>query len=187
MTQKDYDEFLKSLSDKFPKFKLIAKNKSFLMKLISFLLKVITFGKMNNFMDSFYTTVGYTVYYPESYKESTFERRFLILLHESVHMAQMREERLWGVEFIGMMIYAIKYLFLPVPLFRAKSRMKYELEAYATDIVMSNKLFGTELFGRRKDFVVATLSGPQYFWTWTDKKDLEKRLVDEINKIHSAL
>lgn len=150
------------------------KKDSLLMKIIDIFLKVITFGKQNQFMISYVTTVGDKIYVPNGFMEQWSAQSIdCILFHENVHVEQYRKE--------GFLFY-FKYLFFPIPCFHAHCRLEYELEAYSKDIVYSHKKYGTTLFGDRFNMVIEQMTGPMYFWTCTNRKNVASNLTKKIIK-----
>lgn len=161
--------------------KIVKKNDSLLMKVIHYFLMVITFGKNKNFLSSFVTTIGQTIYVPDSWDRHSESEKEMILAHEQVHIDQYKKE---GI------LFSLKYLFWPFPCIRATARLKYECEAFAKDIVLSYKKNLTPVFSGRFDYVVQLLSGPEYFWTCTDQNYVRKVLtfciLKELKKQRNA-
>ena len=59
-----YEQLLLEIANEFPSFKIVAKADSAFMKVLDFLLKLITFWQMKTFMSRYVTTIGCTVYTP---------------------------------------------------------------------------------------------------------------------------
>lgn len=141
------------------------------MKLINIFLVIITFGKQNKFMIDYITTIGTKIYVPDGWDEWSEEVKDCVLFHENVHVEQYKKE---GLK------YVFKYLFWPLPALRARARLEYEVEAYAKDIVYSYRKYGTPLFGYRCYKIISNLTGPEYFWTYTNRAYVSKRLFSKI-------
>jgi hypothetical protein len=159
-------DLLAEIKQEFPKFKLVHKRDSSLMKVIDLFLKVITFWKMRDFMRTFTTTIGCTVYVPSSWPMRPPKSRMIILRHERIHMRQRKRLWLW---------YSLSYLLLPVPALWAYFRMKYEMEAYEESLRAVVEYYGTpSLTPVLKEKYVAYFTGPSYFWTWPWRKRVER-------------
>lgn len=62
-----YSDLLDDMRSEFSSFKIVWKKDSWLMKFIDGFLRVITLGKQRSFMTDYITTIGYTVYVPDSW------------------------------------------------------------------------------------------------------------------------
>lgn len=170
---------LDEIKEEFPKFKIVSKGDSKLMKVIDILLKVITFWQMKTFLERFVTTIGYTVYVPTDWDDdSKVETNLITLRHERVHMRQYSRHPIW---------FSLSYLLFPVPVLFAYSRMKYEMEAYEETLRGWNDLFGQEaLFDSgNRSHMIRHFTSAEYFWTWVWKPTIEKwydKTVDDILK-----
>lgn len=160
------DALLADIRKEFPAFKLVDKSTSKLMLMIDLFLKVITLWRMKDFMRTFTTTIGYTVYVPSGWKMRPIKSRSIILRHERVHMRQRAHLGLW---------YSISYLFFPLPAVWAYFRMKYEMEAYEESLRAVAEYYGTASFTQAmRRAYVAHFTGPEYFWTWPWKARIER-------------
>lgn len=106
--KKSYFAHVFNLKAEFPKFRIQKKEDSNLMKFISWVLFLITFGQMKRetFMDLFVTTLGYTVYVNSSWDRLPEDDKLSVLVHEATHIRQYDEE---GV------LFALKYALFPLP------------------------------------------------------------------------
>lgn len=173
MYTSNYLEELDRVKKQFPKFKIVNKKDSFFMKLISWLLFIITFGKMSRetFMNSFHTTIGNTLYVSNTWNLKTDLAKHCTLHHESVHLEQSSKDPL----------FSLKYLFWPFPIFWANSRLQYEAEAYGRELAMANIVYKMPITESQIARIVANLTGPAYFWTCADKKKAFERVEFFIN------
>lgn len=163
----NYEEFVRDTSSAYPKFELVEKRTSALMKVIDVLLKLITFGLMKNFMSDFTTTFGYTVYTPSSWESWSDAVKLIVLRHERVHMRQRKQ--------LGSFWFGLSYLLLPVPSIWAYYRMKYEMEAYEETIRATFEAYGLKVFSTENhDFIIRNFTGASYFWTWPWRKRIEE-------------
>jgi len=161
----------------FPKFRVVKKSESFLMKAINAFLLVITFWQMKAFMTRFITTVGTTVYVPDDWNEQTEIDRMIVLRHERVHMRQKQK--------YGMFLFSLLYLFIPLPGAFAYYRRKFEQEAYEesmwalVDLTPNGlDILATESY---REQMVHHFTSSEYFWTWLGREELED-WYDETHK-----
>lgn len=159
-------ELLANIKAEYPDFKLVEKSTSKLMKVIDVLLKVITFWRMTEFMTSFTTTLGYTVYTASGWSDLSERTKIAILRHERVHMRQKKE---------GGFLFSVKYLLLPFPILWAYYRMKYEMEAYEESMKVLWEYRGIAGFTREyREAMLRHFTSAEYFWMWPWKARLNK-------------
>lgn len=162
----NFDELREDIQKEFPDFRMLQKEDSRFMRLLDFLLKVITFWRMQDFMVSFTTTIGNTVYVPSTWGVRPPKSKMIILRHERVHMRQRARLGLW---------YSLSYLLLPAPAVWAYYRMRYEMEAYEESMRAVLEYYGLESFtpNLRRNYI-EHFTGPEYFWTWPWKSRIER-------------
>ena len=175
---KIYDDLLVATKAEHKDFRIIKKTDSSFMKFLNVLLLIITFGQMKSFMTEFITTIGYKVYVPKDFDSWPESNRFLTIVHESVHMKQRKNALLGGFGF------SFAYLFLPLPAFFALCRLRYEIEAYATDAVFGHRVYHFSKESRAKE-VAQLLSNSSYFWTWWSDKEVESQMLEKIKEIEN--
>ena len=162
-----YNKLIDDIKKEFPDFKIIKKTDSRFMKLINFFLRVASFGKMKTFMDSFITTIGTTVYVPDSWDARSVSSKAITMRQERVHMRQARE--------FGRITFSLLYLLFPVPAVFAYFRMKFEKEAYEESLKAAYEYYGTKLFTQAlKDDIVQHFTSAEYMWMWPWKKSIEE-------------
>lgn len=173
-----YEMIIAEMKDEFPKFKLVEKKNSLLMKALNVFLKVITFGLMKTFMTNFTTTMAYTVYTPSRWN---ILDRTGILKHERVHMRQMRR--------YGRVWFSLSYTFLWFPTIFAYFRKKYEQEAYETSMRHSAQSYGIKYIEdvKYRERMVARFTSAQYFWTWPWRRSIEKWYDGVVAKIKEEI
>lgn len=173
-----YNKLIDDIRKEFPDFKIIKKTDSRFMKFINIFLYVSSFGKMKTFMNSFITTIGTTVYVPDSWDDRSVSSKAITMRHERVHMRQARD--------FGRIAFSLLYLFFPVPLVFAYFRMKFEKEAYEESLKAAYEYYGTKLFTQAlKDDIVQHFTSAEYMWMWPWKKSMEEwydRVVVGITK-----
>lgn len=174
---RDYQSVINSIKDEFPEFRLVAKDKSFFMKLCNVGLLIITFGMMRGFMHVFTTTVGYKVYTPSRWTSWDWQIRAIILRHERIHMRQRKA--------MSMLLYAIEYLFLWFPCFFAYFRMKYEMEAYEESMRADKEYYGGHLLrdSKYRREMISHFTSAQYFWTWPWRERIERWYDDTADRL----
>ena len=125
------------------------KSDSRLMHAIGKVLSV--FGN-KRFMESYWTTLFKTIYYPS--RVSDPYRYDVVIEHECVHVAQWRKFNI---------LFTISYLFIPLPMGLAWFRWRWEREAYLVNIAHAqDKLAAIES-------IVHNL-WHEYLWTWPKKR-----------------
>lgn len=157
-----YAELQQEVLAEFPRYREVSKSSSCLMRLISWILWLITFGRMKNFMGSFITTLGFTVYVPDGWAETSDYEKSIILRHERVHMRQRAK--------YGGLLFALAYLLFPLPCVFAYARRCFEQEAYAESLRATVELMlqGDQLIqtAEYRENHIRYFTGASYFWTW---------------------
>lgn len=152
--------------------KIAAKDKKlkYLWLAIHWFLKIISFGKMSTFYTAYTTTIGNRIYYPAGWHMAKATKQdYVILRHEAEHVRQIDKlgdgSMLWGTLIMGFL-----YLFIPLPIFFAWFRYKFEREAYRESIRTIKSLGDNPDL----DWYVQQLTGPSYLWTWVLKKRVRR-------------
>lgn len=180
----DLDVVLAKLEIEFPKFKIIYKHDSWLMRFISRFLWVCSMGKMSNFMDGFISVVGYTVYVPKQWLTLAPTHRAVILRHERVHMRQRVR--------YGAFLYSFLYLCFPLPIGLSYFRAKLEMEAYEETLKAICELYqanGVAIIQGKvhRDKIVNHFMGAQYFWMWPFRSRVEAWYDEAVRKAVSCM
>lgn len=168
------------ITQEFESFKIRSKQDSRLMKTIDIFLKIISFGKLNSFM-KFTTTVGYTVYVPETWADKEEEKKIELLRHERIHMRQRKK---WSI-----LLFPLMYLMLPFPVLFAWFRLSFEKEAYEESMRTIYELDGNTSRLRTasyKEAMTSKLVGPPYFWAWYRKRDIESWFENFVASLESG-
>ncbi len=101
-------------------------------KLIGFIVKLVSLGKNDKFMTDYITTFGKTIAMPVRVWDTRgtdpigFNQ---ILTHELTHVKWFMRLGL-GNQYLGILVHAIPYIFLPLPFGLAWCRYQFESEAY---------------------------------------------------------
>jgi hypothetical protein len=172
-----YEDVIKEIAEQFPDFELKAKEDSSFMKLLSFFFRIISFGKVDNFLTQYTITIGRRIYLPKNWFLLPDKYKASILRHELVHMRQMKKYTL--------PVFLFVYLLLPFPLFLSWFRARLEWEAYEESLRDEYELHGTKylLSEEYKTSIVELFTGPAYGWMWPFRKRVEKWYDDAVKKI----
>lgn len=126
-------------------------------KVLDTLLRIVSFGKLNNFMKRT-TTIGRWIAFGEDVDlYNTGMRELLVLVHEREHVIRFRKYTLLGMAFL--------YLFFPLPIGLAYFRYKFELEAFLKEADYAKDL-GVTI---NPEDIIKSLSGSSYVWAWPEK------------------
>jgi len=174
----DYDKLVAEMREEFPKFKIVEKKDSTLMKLCNIGLLIITFGQMKTFMSKFTTTVLFTIYTPSEWEDAD---QVGILKHERVHMRQLRRH--------GIFWFWLGYCFLWFPTCFAYYRKKYEQEAYEETLRHRAQTGGMRYLEHPeyRESIISNFTSAKYFWTWPWRKDIEEWYDACVRKIRLEL
>ena len=120
---------------------------------------------MNTFMQNFVTTLGYTVYVPNTWESWDDSQRAIILSHEAVHMGQRVK--------YGMILFALMYTIILPSIFTYRS--KFEMEAYTVSIQLTYQVTQDMDYMENdfKDFIVTQFVSANYFWMNPFKSQVE--------------
>jgi hypothetical protein len=174
----EYDKLIADMKDEFPKFQVIDKKDSLMMKAINIFLKIITFGQMKTFMTHFTTTVGYRMYVSSRW---LLADQVGVVKHERVHMRQMRRH--------GKIWHALSYLFLWTPCVFAHFRKKYEQEAYEESMRHRATTYGLKHIkgAEYREGIISNFTSAKYFWTWPFRKSIETWYDATVQKISDEI
>ena len=176
----DYDQLYKECQSEFPTFNMRKKRDSLLMKNIDKALKILTFGKMKSFLTSYITTIGTTVWVTDNWETYHANVKYEILSHEMVHMRQART--------LGLVLYSILYLFIPIPFGFAWFRAKFEMQAYEESMRVVYRAHGIDSLTNPlyKARIVGHFTGPDYGWMMPFKSTVEKWYDGVVDKIRNG-
>lgn len=167
MSEVEYARVVSATLDEFPRFEIVRKQDSGFMKLLNVLLRIVTVGQMRTFMTGFVTTIGNTMWVPDGWDDWSPFARAAVLRHERVHLRQ--QERM------GMLVYSLWYLLLPLPLFLAWGRAELEKEAYAESIRAYGEYWGQDFFTDDvRERMVRHFTSAEYGWMWPFRRSIEK-------------
>jgi hypothetical protein len=168
-----YERLVAALHEELPGFRIVRKDQSRLHRAIHRVLVVVTLGQMRDYLDSYQTTIGKTVYVTSDWDEWSADRRYVTLRHEAVHLRQFRK---WTLP-----VMALFYIFLPLPMGLAYCRARLEWEAYAETIRAAAEVWGPDVprGASYRAHIIDQFMGPSYGWMWPFRTTLE-RWYDQI-------
>jgi hypothetical protein len=178
-----YDDLVRALEAEIPGFRIVRKDESRLHRFIHRFLIVVTFGGMREYLTSYQTTIGRTVWVTSDWDDRDPRRRYVTLRHEAVHLRQFRRWTLPGM--------ALLYVLLPLPLGLAWFRARFEMEAYADTIRATAEVFGPEA-ARDPELraeIIEEFTGPSYGWMWPFRRSLERwydLVLAEVESVAAA-
>jgi hypothetical protein len=164
-----YDKIVFELKVEFPKFKIVQKDKSWLMWFQYYAMLMFLWNKV--YMTDFITVFGNTVYMPLSFIGTKDGAD--VLRHERVHM---RDSRGW------MKIpYCISYIMLPIG---PSGRAYWEFRAYVETMQACYDRYGF-IPDDFIDFITDIFTGPKYLFMFPFPKTIRKWLLEARTKIRS--
>lgn len=183
-----------------PLFRVKSKTDSRIHRLIGRLLSL--FGN-RSYMTAFWTTFGYTTYYPND----SHDNDYAVLFHEGRHAQQSLNLNplIMGLFYLmpivlGVVILMISlswYVFaarttpliwlalfflLPQP---AYSRMLFEMDAYTVSLAIHYWTNG-KFDNKYTDHIVKQFTGVNYYFMWPFKWDVQRRVATAMYKITSG-
>ena len=177
MDEAAYLKLVQDVEREFPKFSIATKSTSRLMKIINICLMIITFGQMRRFMTHYFTTIGYTLYVPETWGTMEVIAKAVLLRHERVHMRQRKK--------YGMLLFSFLYLLFPLPTIFAYYRMKFEWEAYTESMRAYVEYYGLHFVQESKvrSNIISHFTSAEYFWMWPWRSGMEERYDTEVKML----
>jgi hypothetical protein len=162
-----YDALVAKLEREYG-LRIVRKDQSRLHRAIDVALRIVTFGQMRDYLTSYQTTIGRTVYVTPDWEATDRDERYVTLRHEAIHLAQFRRYTL--------PLMALLYLAVPLPLGLAYFRARFEQEAYAETIRAAAEVWGVAVpsSARYRAHVIDQFVGPSYGWMWPFRGALER-------------
>jgi hypothetical protein len=169
-----YAELVAALQREIPGFRIVRKDRSRLHRLIDRALRIVTFGQMRDYLGSYQTTIGKTVYVTASWDSIDPLQRYVTLRHEAVHLRQFRR---WTLP-----VMALLYIFMPLPLGLAYCRARFEWAAYAESIRAAAEVWGKHVPRQAgyRAHIVEQFVGPAYGWMWPFRRTVERWYEDVL-------
>lgn len=172
-----YDALVVKLRAEIPGFRVVLKHESRLHRAIDRALRIVTLGKMRDYLDSYQTTIGKTVYVTRDWDSWDADDRYVTLRHEAVHLRQFRR--------LTLPVMALVYIFLPLPMGLAYGRARLEWEAYAETIRAAAEVYGKAhpAGPSFRAHVVDQFVGPSYGWMWPFRRSVERWYDRELARL----
>ena len=173
------EQIIDDLRRNFRRFRIRMKRQSTLMRVIDVVLRIITLGKMRSFLTTYTTTIGTTIYVPDTWARMSDEARSIILRHERVHLWQ-------GAEY-GWLWFSVLFLFC-WPTIRTK-RAEFEREAYEESLRAMAEYYGVSHIKQHsvREWLIRTFTGPGYFWMWPDPVGVAVWYEETVTQIEKDL
>jgi hypothetical protein len=179
-------EAVDSLLNHMPLGAVVKIKQGWFWNALSWIVKIVTFGKNDKFGLNYTTTIGKTISMPIAFWDSRKQDPFMffkILNHELTHVRQAyRLGR--GSFWLGMILYPIMYLFLPLPLGLAYFRYTYERDAYVAGFKSVLPFYYNEAAALADlpldiNFVYNQLTSGLYGWTMGLRKDWARGDIED--------
>lgn len=206
MTDLDrFNTFVSLMQNNFPKLQIKYKNESNFMKLLS---KILFFNK--NFMHSYITTIGNSVYFPnKQHIENNPIESIIILAHECYHIKDAKKfnsfifimlylvPQLFALLFIPMLFilgwWALLFLLFLVPI-PSPGRAYFEFHGYTMTLFMCDQVYRELGMKDQKRKILlrelaekiknTNFAGPGYYFMWPF--NLSSQFDKVINMIDSG-
>ena len=165
MIQMWFDLDRDSLNDNFGGYVVTKSQGRWFWKILDFIFWAVRGFKKSDFMKRA-TTVGPIIAFPENTNlRHVTLNDYITLKHEIVHVRQCAKLGIKEAA-IGVFLFLILYLFVPLPAWRSWFRFKFEREAFLEEYKIAKK------FGYTPDIeqYVKALSGPDYLYAWPEEK-----------------
>jgi len=163
-----YEALVQALRTEIPGFRIVRKDQSRMHRAIHHFLKAITFGRMCDYLDSYQTTIGKTVYVTSDWDEWSPDQRYVTLRHEAVHLRQFQR--------LTLPVMALLYVMLPLPMGLAYFRARFEMQAYEETIRAAAEVYGQSYASSdaHREYVIENFTSASYGWMWPFKGSLNR-------------
>ena len=148
----------------------IVEKRGWFWTTLAWLVRLVTFGGNRTFLTQYLTTIGPVIGVPVGW-DPKLPQHAPVIAHELVHVEQYRKLGI-GSAWVGVVLFGLLYLLLPLPMGLAYFRWRFEREAYARGFTLEleqAKVQGDDaltLRGYLIDFGTEQLSGSAYGWAW---------------------
>lgn len=161
--RKEFDTYVEKIKKEFPKFEVVPKQDSKLMKFI------YTFTLMRfwnpQFMGYFITTMFGKVYMPKQFIGAPI--MVDVLRHELVHLRDMKKYPV---------LFELTYILFPLPIIFTL-RAYWEYRGYCESILANNDRYGY-ISVNSIEFFVEQFTGPNYLWMCPFPKFVRKKFYE---------
>lgn len=138
--------------------KFVHKQDSRFWRFLGWVVRIVTFGGNTQFNTNYTTTIGKTIALPDNWDSWSPLERLSIVTHEMVHIDQIKR--------YGVFLWALGWVFIPLPLGLAWCRYVLEREAYLEGLKVCREFGQESTLKGRVEGVVWQLSSPAYGWCW---------------------
>lgn len=160
-------ELAARIRDQFPRLRLVAKERSLLMRAVA---RLMPWNRA--FLSAYTMTIGYRVFMPAAVRRDPREG-VAILRHERVHLEQFRRHPVW---------FPVSYLLvLPAGI---TMRARWELEAYVETMRAELDETGT-IADASLDRMARQFTGPDYLFMDVRKRVVRRKLVHARERVLS--
>ena len=151
-----------------PSLRLVHKQQVWWMRVAGALLRPF----VPDFMTRYTTVMFGTVYLPCPAGEMVRDELASILAHELVHLRDQRRFHVW--------FYVSYALVLPVG---RTMRARWELRAYAVDMLLARERGGAADARRVAARLVKVFAGPAYLWMWCPTRSARRYLEPVVEAV----
>jgi hypothetical protein len=171
------DDLIDEIRREFPRFRIVHKSESLLMRAIDVALKIVTLGGQRDFMSRYHTVIADTLYVPGGWDDTSDIGRAITLVHERVHLRQRRR--------YGDVVMTLLYLFAFFPLGLAYGRARIEWEAYAETLRATAALRGMQAAEDPafRERIVRQFTGAAYGWMWPFPRTINRWYDEALEAI----
>ena len=171
------ERVLDQIRGEFPDFRMVEKRSSAFSRAIDVGLRLVTLGAQREFLTSYHTVIGATLYLPDSWERTPDVDRAIVLRHERIHLCQRRR--------LGLVPMALLYLLPFFPLGLAYGRARLEWEAYRETLRATAELKGLEVARspELRGTIVGRFTGGAYGWMWPFRRTIERWYDDAMSEL----
>ncbi len=142
-------------------------------------LKVLTLGRMREYLTHYHTVIGDTLYVPDAWHRTADLERVITLRHERVHL---RQRRRWGLPLMTF-LYLVPFF----PLGLAYGRARIEWEAYTETLRATAELKGLDAARSPalRQEILRRFTSADYGWMWPFESRVSRwydRAIEDIEQ-----
>lgn len=169
--------FSEEIRREFPLFRIVHKDGNRLSRAIDVALRVVTLGRMTEYLTHYHTVIGDTLYVPHCWDATPEVDRVITLRHERVHLRQRRR--------LTLPLMAFLYFVPILPLGLAYGRARIEWEAYAESLRATAELKGLAA-AKAPSFrreLLRRFTSADYGWMWPFPRQVGRWIDLELEAI----
>lgn len=170
----------KSLLENLPPGVRIVEKRGWFWRLLHWLVFFFTLGGNKTFLTRYVTTLGPLIGVPVGWMDERDDvSKLAVLTHELVHVRQCKAFGL-GSAWLGLPVFGLLYLLVPLPFGLALFRYRFERSAYVAGIRIF-KAYGHDV-SVQVEFAVKQLTGPGYGWAFPFPTSVRRYFERELAK-----